>query len=179
MSIACLGWGSLIWDPRGLPISTIWRSDGPVLPLEFARKSKDGRVTLVITDQGTPCEVLWTELAVETLDEAVLALADREGMPTSNRVGRWPTASGAESSPKAVAEWAARHGLAGVVWTGLRANWDEQLERVPTFEDIVIHLQSMSGEGLQRAAEYIRKAPAQIVTAHRQALEQQLLMMGV
>lgn len=179
MSIACLGWGSLVWDPRSLPVSANWKSDGPVLPLEFARKSKNGRVTLVITDQGTPCEVLWNELAVETLGEAVAALAEREEMPTTKRVGSWPPVSSVEPPFEAVAEWAIRRGLNGVVWTGLGANWDARVGGMPTFEDIVLHLQSLSDEGLQRAADYIRKAPAQIATAHRKTLEEQLLILGV
>jgi len=27
--IVCLGWGSLIWDHRDLPIGGGWRNDGP------------------------------------------------------------------------------------------------------------------------------------------------------
>jgi hypothetical protein len=39
MSIAMLAWGSLIWNPRDLPISGEWRQAGPVLPIEFSRIS--------------------------------------------------------------------------------------------------------------------------------------------
>lgn len=37
--IAIIGWGSLVWDPRDLPIESPWHDDGPELPIEFARIS--------------------------------------------------------------------------------------------------------------------------------------------
>ena len=49
MKIAVIGWGSLIWSKRDLEIEGDWIiGGGPVLPLEFSRVSKDGRLTLVI-----------------------------------------------------------------------------------------------------------------------------------
>ena len=34
--IACLGWGSLIWDPRALPIHRQWHMDGPLLSPDYS-----------------------------------------------------------------------------------------------------------------------------------------------
>lgn len=50
MSIIVLGWGSLVWDPNGLPIEHTnpvegaWSPDGPHLPVEFARHSSGSRI---------------------------------------------------------------------------------------------------------------------------------------
>ena len=59
MNIAILGWGSLVPDPRGLPIADGWHQAGPVLPIEFSRISKDGQragcLTLVIPQRLAPC----------------------------------------------------------------------------------------------------------------------------
>lgn len=53
MAVVCLGWGSLIWDPRDLPLVSGWFDDGPLLRVEFTRQSANGRMTLVI-EPGAP-----------------------------------------------------------------------------------------------------------------------------
>jgi hypothetical protein len=68
--IACLAWGSLVWDTRTLPVTGEWETDGPILPLEFARQSGDGRMTLVIVDSDHRVPVLWSKLNVRSLPGA-------------------------------------------------------------------------------------------------------------
>jgi hypothetical protein len=80
LKIVALGWGSLVWDNRNLPVTGGWSADGLKVPLEFARESVDGRLTLVIIEAPTVAPVLWTFLDIETLDQAVTKLADREGV---------------------------------------------------------------------------------------------------
>lgn len=52
MTLACIGYGSLIWSPRDLSNhlkhGDRWFGDGPALPVEFARESDRRRITLVI-----------------------------------------------------------------------------------------------------------------------------------
>lgn len=69
MSIICLGWGSLVRDPDDFPIEQTdpveraWLLDGPHLPVEFARHSNGGRMTLVLVPDRRPVPVLWTQVA--------------------------------------------------------------------------------------------------------------------
>ena len=55
MKIAILGWGSLIKEPRDLPIASEWQPDGPKLWIEFSRISRKGKragcLTLVIDER--------------------------------------------------------------------------------------------------------------------------------
>jgi hypothetical protein len=65
MLIACLGWGSLVWDPRELPVRGTWLTNGPFLPIEFARESSDGRITLVLVpDTIAVAQSLWASMSI-------------------------------------------------------------------------------------------------------------------
>ncbi|MFZ0511722.1 MAG: hypothetical protein WAM14_08965 [Candidatus Nitrosopolaris sp.] len=82
MNIACVGWGSLIWDPRDLPIQRCWFKDSPqaLLPIEFARHSSNDRITLVIVPDARYVRSLWTPMIVPDIDTAKIKLAECEGI---------------------------------------------------------------------------------------------------
>jgi hypothetical protein len=168
MTIACIGWGSLCWDTRELPVGD-WRSDGPVLPLEFARRSQDGRVTLVITENGTELQTLWAELSAGSLEEAVSLLRTREGC-NAKAVGRWPSASSFPFGER-IAAWAASVGLSGAVWTALPPKWNGQNGLVPSLTQLKAYLGTLDTETLTLAREYLAKAPPQIETRYRAELQ--------
>lgn len=171
MTIACLGWGSLIWNPGDLPVRGVWREDGPAMPIEFVRKSDNGRITLVISAKAAPVTVLWAELAVSSLDEAREVLARREGISSKNAARL--VATSRSSSLQQVDAWAKEKNLMGVVWTALGPRFPGTTDE-PSSEQVVAYLQGLASPAKELAEEYIRKAPRQIRTAYRERIEQSL-----
>lgn len=171
-SIACLGWGSLIWDPRTLPLASQWHSDGPELCVEFVRQSADDRITLVIDPSAAPLEVLWARLDVQNLAKARTALADRERCQAQH-VGCWSVGEAEPASIPLLEPWARSRAFDAVVWTALPARY-HGLEATPTIEQVLAHLRALRDEKLARAEAYIRRAPRQIMTTYRRRIETEL-----
>lgn len=173
----CLGWGSLIWCQKRLPVTGGWREDGPTLPVEFARESRDKRITLVICEGSLPVRVLWAVLDVATIDEARLALAVREGVTERNisySIGYWtPFADSGHPGFDAIGQWAEPRGVAGVVWTALKPKIGDDY-RVPAEVEVVNHLNGLVGTARDTAEEYVRLAPRQIQTPYRRRIEEAL-----
>ena len=170
--IVCLGWGSLVWNPDGLPLADEWCADGPTLPLEFARQSNGMRLTLVIDKQSPEQTVLWAPLAVSSLDAAIEQLRIREKCVSEKPIGRWPT-NGSYEYEATIGQWAAARGIEGVVWTALGPKFGDRYIR-PSLDDAISFLAALSGTERRGAEEYIRKAPQQIMTPYRRAFEEQL-----
>jgi hypothetical protein len=172
--IACIGWGSLIWDSRNLPVEGEWRADGPMLPIEFARESADGRITLVLCDSVKAVQAYWCLLSVEDVSAAILALAYREGITSrmAKAIGRWNSMDGKSHGVCAadIAEWARSKDLDGVVWTNLPYGLRDSRGRMPTEAEVLAHLSQLSGESLESAKRYVQMAPAQIDTAYRRSI---------
>lgn len=174
MSFACLGWGSLIWNPETLPLASAWSKDGPLLPLEFARESQDGRMTLVIVDDSAPVRTLWAKLDVRSIDDAVQALFERERAEWIGSIGRWPLSGRAHRYSAEIGSWAETKGLQGVVWTDLKAGFRPDRKSIPTLEQTEQHMLALSPDARAKAAEYVLNAPKQIATPFRPALERLL-----
>ena len=172
--IACLGWGSLIWNPDGLPIAGEWQKDGPRLPVEFTRVSGQGRLTLVVTEGAQPIPVLWSLLSVASLDEAVQALAEREGC-RRNAIGKWSAArSSGHPECRPVGDWTCRRKLPAVIWTALKPGFPGKRGKPLTRQQALDHLRSLNGAELLGAEEYIRRTPPLIRTPYRAAIESEL-----
>ena len=133
-AIVVFGWGSLIWDPRSLPITTPkWRSDGPSVPIEFARISKDGRLTLVLYTGAPAVQILWNYLDVRNVEEAILCLARREGDTSERRIGFVDLPSGRSRSQvipdlqRSLASWLQVKRFDSGVWTDLPSNLEKRI----------------------------------------------------
>ena len=88
MLIACLGWGSLVWDPRKLPIRGTWFTDGPFLPIKLLAVSGDGRITLVLVPDTFPVvQSLWAAMSITVLDDAREVLEHEKTFQTRTPLG--------------------------------------------------------------------------------------------
>lgn len=173
MSIACIGWGSLIWDPRELPMIPPWNEDGPMLPVEYLRHSvRSETVTLVLDPSALPVQSLWVRLGVTDVAQAREALRSREGT-VAKYIGYWsPDDSTASDVTHTIATWAAQHDVIGVVWTALPPKWNDENGIVPNVDQVLRYLRGR-GAG-SRAERYIRKTPAQVRTVYRTRIESEL-----
>ena len=170
MRVAIVGWGSLVWRPAPLVLGSKWRADGPLLPVEFARISRDLRITLVLVEGVDPVPTYWAEAGNADAGEVREALRQREKARSPGDIGLWregdPPPAGAAAP---VAPWAAGKGLAAVVWTALEPT-------TPPIDAgrVVDHLSQLHVSDRARAEEYIRRAPPQTQTAVRARVREAL-----
>jgi hypothetical protein len=181
VKIAVLAWGSLVWDPRDLRTAAPFAANGPLLPIEFCRVSKDGRLTLAIDETfGDVCTTYSAPSAFADLDAAIENLRLREGTSARN-IGFVEPASDRQSDvalerhPQMVATiaaWAESSGYDAVIWTALASNFDEWGKAGEPFSVTAAiryleTLKAKDGDASARALEYIRKAPAEVDTPVR------------
>jgi hypothetical protein len=178
MKIGCLGWGSLIWDPRDLLIRRKWFSDGPLLPIEFCRESSDGRITLVLVPEKPCVRTFWAIFSTEVLADAVKSLREREGIPgrdTSEHIGQWvrDRESNVGVDPE-VRDWGNRMRLDAVLWTALPPKFHDRDGEIPNAQQVLDYLRDLRYEKKRHAEQYVRRTPIQIDTEYRRLIETQL-----
>lgn len=173
-NIACLGWGSLTWDRQDLPIRRYWFDDGPLIPLEFARQSKNNQITLVISLTARPMRSLWALMDSNSLEDAKKKLQRREGTKNADYIGNWSRGQLSPVSIPGLDEWALARNVDSVVWTALPPKFNGDNNRQPRVEEVLGHLRALSGTERDEAEKYIRRAPRQIDTAYRRRIEAEL-----
>jgi hypothetical protein len=179
MKIAYIGWGSLIWNQGSLKIQDSWQDDGPLIPVEFARISQDGRLTLVLWRGASPVQTLWSYAAEENLNAAIKGLKLREGT-NANRIGYLSLRNGKsrcqviEDLVVIIESWLRDKDLDAAVWTDLPSNFEQKTGKAFTTESAVAYLKSLEGNALDAARTYIVNAPDSINTPIKRAVEEEL-----
>jgi hypothetical protein len=183
MRIAILGWGSLINEPRGLPITGEWQKDGPMLWIEFSRISKRGAragcLTLVIDERSDEeVRTLYVVSARTDLAQAIADLQAREGTLPDD-IGFCEVTSGRfapnafNRHPKScerIRAWAQTKGFSAVVWTALPRRFQDVVG-IP-FSPIAAlrYVNDLPAPTKENALRYIHTAPEQTMTPFRRLL---------
>lgn len=172
MYIACLAWGSLVWNPEDLKISIPWRADGPTLPVEYVRQSSAGHLTLVLTSQGAKVTAMWAEMESDSLQDAVESLRYREGKDNMNQrhIGRWPCEQPYPFA-QTIGTWASEKKIDAVIWTALPPKYQGIQGKAPTKEEAVAYLAGLDETAKPIAERYVRATPQIVRTPYREAFE--------
>jgi hypothetical protein len=186
MTIALLGWGSLLWE-GGLEFDKYhddWKFDGPTLPIEFSRISQKrlGALTLVIDrEHGVPTTVAWCLSTRRRLEDTIRDLQCREETTVVN-IGRLeitetlPVDAGTqnEAAVDPLVGWAKNRTIDAVVWTALKSNFSSKTKCPFSAAAAISYVKTLPREGKEKAAEYVWRTPEFVQTPVRRALEQEL-----
>lgn len=153
-----------------------------MLPIEFARISRDGRLTLVIHPGSPELRTYWAISTFESLDEARQNLSEREGTALTriDAVFVNDKDTGTMSDTRTVVRsWLKeQRALDAAVWTGLESNWEAVRNKPFSPDDAVRYLSELKLERddmalrYDRTCEYIRNAPEQVQTPVRKILHE-------
>src|SRR5213595_34569 len=171
MKIAILGWGSLIKEPRDLPIVGEWQPGGPKLWIEFSRISRRGEraccLTLVIDEK---CESEVTTFHVlsrrSELSQAIADLQEREET-SADDIGFCEIATGRfapnafSRHPKScerIRAWAIDKKLDAGVWTALPRRFKDAIGIPFTPAAALEYVNGLPAATKQKALAYIHAA---------------------
>jgi len=151
-------------------------------PIEFARISQDGRLTLVIHAGSDDQQTCWALSEFATLEEARRNLRMRENSRLSDIhwIRRWGGAIAGVTKDVGgrINKWMeSRKQVEAVAWTGLPSNWKEKRGRAFAPDDAVAYLLELEshqrvGETYNQARRYVTHAPPLIDTPVRRAMRE-------
>lgn len=172
MKIACIGWGSLIWNPSDLKIKGKWFYDGPYLPIEFARQSTNGRITLVIEENSAPIQTMWILMNTNDINEASESLRKREGTIKKHihKIGINDTPE--NSVQKSIHNWLQIKEIDFAIWTGLPSKFNNKNSYSPNYHEIIHYIDSCKPETFNLIKEYFINTPKQIDTEIRRRINE-------
>jgi hypothetical protein len=154
-----------------------WRTDGPLLPVEFARVTKLEQVKIVLVPGVPEVPTLWNLFTTPDLDQARQSLGKREGIPEERLaewIGHWAGGEPRNSVEAAIASWVKQRGFDAAVWINLPPRWGGQSGIVPTQAQVLAHLEKLQGQEKIIPERYIRMTPRQVRTPYRSAIESTL-----
>lgn len=107
------------------------------------------------------------------IETAAEALRRREGIGANraNQIGRWTAGGNSPDTIMNLPEWAASHSVEAVIWTALPPKFANNDGQVPTANDVIAHLDALTGAARDTAERYVRFAPRQIDTRVRRRIE--------
>lgn len=148
-----------------------------MLPVEFARESGDGRMTLVICPSAARVPTRWILLNQPTVELARANLGYRE-YPKATRkwidesIGFWDRESDARHGMEAdnIVAWALTQELDGVVWTNLPYGFKATRGVLPAIDEVLAHLTHLDAAAQSAARNYVQDAPKEVDTAYRKKI---------
>ncbi|WP_258197774.1 hypothetical protein [Pseudomonas viridiflava] len=173
LNIACLGWGSLLWEPGSLPLAGEWYGDGPALPIEFCRVGDGGELSTAICMNASAVKVSWALLDAPTVQAACAALRAREQIP-EQREGAVGSLLVLRTPIGPLMQWAAERRIDAVVWTALPPRFADIEGRILSANDAVAYLSGLTGDTREHARNYFMRVPEQIDTPYRRIIKRQL-----
>jgi len=192
MRIAILSWGSLIKTGkyRNLAMSGDFTTGGPTLPIEFSRISRagdrEGCLTLVIDEKnGVNVPTQYAVSAHSHLDWALANLRFVENIKLKYSVGYVNLVSGTERgwcvenhphSVHLIKAWARRMNFDAVIWTSLLSNFEKVLSIPFTVASAVEYVNNLPAPVKEKAMEYIKNAPPEIITPVRSVLSGTIIL---
>ena len=171
--IAALG-GAAVWGccRVGRAVTTVGRHEPPFgAPFDA--------LALVIDELlGTLCITYSAVSRFSNIDAAIENLRVREGMPTRKSVG-FISPSGKQSATamerhpeavKSISAWINTSGFDAAIWTALGSNFEERTGESFSVKAAIRYLEARNSKSLDTALEYIRRAPPEVKTPVRDAV---------
>jgi hypothetical protein len=177
LSVAILGWGSLTYDWHGLSLvePVTWHENGPSLPIEFSRISKDRRLTAVIDERnGEWVRTRYAASALDSIERVIEQLLVRERTTKKHWIGFVDLRAGTEWSRNSPAivdhlrRWLQRATFDAVVWTDIPPDFGELPFSIGA---AVAHFLGLDEAEQAAARNYVAWAPREVDTAVRRALK--------
>lgn len=171
MNIEIISWGSLVSDPRTLKVFG-WNNDGPVIPIEFTRVSRDGRLTPVINENvGGLVQTYHAHSRFNNLRQAIDNFIERENIeenrigiiePSINRISECCRRH--NSTTQIILNWGRQTEYDAILYCALGTRFKDVLDLDYTVENALSYLEELDQTTKLNAIRYLLNIPEQTLT---------------